>query len=49
MQKHKTKTECKTPINMKNQENTTSPKVHNNLLVTNHQNMETYDLPGKEF
>lgn len=39
--------QCKTPINMNNQENMTSPEVHNKLLVIKPQNMEIYDLPGK--
>lgn len=34
---------------MKNQENMTTPENHNNLPVTDPQNMDICDLPNKEF
>lgn len=37
------------PRKMKNQENTTSSKDHNNPLATKPKFMETWNLPNKEF
>lgn len=34
---------------MKNQGNVTSPQGHSHLLVTDPKDMETYNLPNKEF
>lgn len=43
------KQQCKSPRNMKTQENMTSTKDHNNLPVTYPKDVETYDLSDKDF
>lgn len=43
------KHQCKTPKDMKKQGNTMLSKNQSNLLVTKTKDLETYDLPNKEF
>jgi len=46
---HMQRQQCKTSRNMKRQGKMTPPKNHNDLPVSDPQNMEIYNMPDKEF